>query len=57
MPRWLALALALALGWLALPALAGVAADITRQTLESGHLQSGEVADSDGSHRRRPEGQ
>jgi hypothetical protein len=42
MPRWLALALALA--WLAhCPALAGVAADITRQTLESGHLQSGEA--------------
>jgi len=42
MPRWLALALALA--WLApCPALAEDAADITRQTLESGHLQSGEA--------------
>ena len=42
MPRWLALALALA--WLApCPALAEVAADIARDTLESGHLQSGEA--------------
>jgi hypothetical protein len=42
MPRWLALALALA--WLApCPALAGGAADLTRQTLESGHLQPGEA--------------